>query len=181
MLCVFVLLAASPASVTPSTGAAQDEAAHRNAPPKAKGKGKKSDSGQPTDNDLEVETPRLHRGLTLNLFTTKSVSIEPPFMSSSFFPSANLLVGSGRNHHHFPLASHRVIRAKVQQGTVNTHRVAGLMDYIASNVPVYFTLSFTPLLNLANTLLVIDVYANMFVLSFRIQPRCLIWVCRWRS
>ncbi|XP_017337310.1 eyes absent homolog 3 isoform X5 [Ictalurus punctatus] len=45
--------AASPASVTLPPGAAQDEAARRNAPPKAKGKGKKSDSGQSTDNDLE--------------------------------------------------------------------------------------------------------------------------------
>ncbi|GAA6072502.1 eyes absent homolog 3 isoform X1 [Tachysurus ichikawai] len=45
--------AASPAGVTVPTGVAQDEAARRNAPPKAKGKGKKSDSGQSTDNDLE--------------------------------------------------------------------------------------------------------------------------------
>ncbi|KAF4080639.1 hypothetical protein AMELA_G00173680 [Ameiurus melas] len=45
--------AASPASVTLPTGAAQDEAARRNAPPKAKGKGKRSDSGQSTENDLE--------------------------------------------------------------------------------------------------------------------------------
>ncbi|XP_027033674.1 eyes absent homolog 3 isoform X4 [Tachysurus fulvidraco] len=45
--------AASPAGVTAPTGVAQDEAARRNAPPKAKGKGKKSDSGQSTDNDLE--------------------------------------------------------------------------------------------------------------------------------
>ncbi|MCJ8749541.1 hypothetical protein PDJAM_G00177450 [Pangasius djambal] len=45
--------AASPASVTLPAGAAQDEAARRNPPPKAKGKGKKSDSGQSTDNDLE--------------------------------------------------------------------------------------------------------------------------------
>ncbi|XP_058260675.1 eyes absent homolog 3 isoform X1 [Hemibagrus wyckioides] len=45
--------AASPANVTLPAGTAQDEAARRNAPPKAKGKGKKSDSGQSTDNDLE--------------------------------------------------------------------------------------------------------------------------------
>ncbi|XP_026797937.3 eyes absent homolog 3 isoform X1 [Pangasianodon hypophthalmus] len=45
--------AASPASVTLPAGAAQDEAARRNPPPKAKGKGKKSESGQSTDNDLE--------------------------------------------------------------------------------------------------------------------------------
>lgn len=45
--------AASPASVTLPTGAAQDEAARRNAPPKVKGKGKRSDSGQSTENDLE--------------------------------------------------------------------------------------------------------------------------------
>ncbi|KAI5621709.1 eyes absent-like 3 isoform X2, partial [Silurus asotus] len=45
--------AASPANVNLSTGAAQEDAAHRNPPPKAKGKGKKSESGQSADNDLE--------------------------------------------------------------------------------------------------------------------------------
>ncbi|KAF5892416.1 eyes absent 3 isoform X1, partial [Clarias magur] len=45
--------AATPASVTVPAGAAQDEAARRNPPPKAKAKAKKSDSGQSTDNDLE--------------------------------------------------------------------------------------------------------------------------------
>ncbi|XP_060760563.1 eyes absent homolog 3 isoform X2 [Neoarius graeffei] len=44
---------ASPASVTLPVGTAQDEAARRNPLPKAKGKAKKSDSGQSTDNDLE--------------------------------------------------------------------------------------------------------------------------------
>ncbi|XP_046699834.1 eyes absent homolog 3 isoform X4 [Silurus meridionalis] len=45
--------AASPANVNLPTGAAQEDAAHRNPPPKAKGKGKKSESGQSADNDLE--------------------------------------------------------------------------------------------------------------------------------
>ncbi|XP_053346004.1 eyes absent homolog 3 isoform X2 [Clarias gariepinus] len=45
--------AATPASVTLPDSAAQDEAARRNPPPKAKAKAKKSDSGQSTDSDLE--------------------------------------------------------------------------------------------------------------------------------
>lgn len=55
-VCVSFSIAATPASVTLPDGAAQDEAARRNPPPKAKAKAKKSDSGQSTDSDLEVET-----------------------------------------------------------------------------------------------------------------------------
>lgn len=47
--------AALPASVAPPTGARdQDEVGRRNSVGKAKGKGKKSDSSPPAENDLEV-------------------------------------------------------------------------------------------------------------------------------
>lgn len=103
------LIAAPPASVTLPAGAAQDEAARRNAPPKAKGKGKKSDSGQSSDNDLEVRATQC----LLNLSKTTCLRL-----TSFLCFSANLLVGSGWNHHHFSLPSHGVICTKVQQGNV---------------------------------------------------------------
>lgn len=85
-VCVSLFLAASPASVTLPPGAAQDEAARRNAPPKAKGKGKKSDSGQSTDNDLEVETMWCHP--SLNAFRIP-VCFEPHFISPVFLSESS--------------------------------------------------------------------------------------------
>lgn len=108
--------AALPTAAAPPAGAReQDEVARRNSVGKAKGKGKRAENSPAAETDLEVTAllPEMERSLGRKPFKYDSVL----FFFCLFL--ANISVGPGRNHYHFPFTADWNLRTEVRQGAFN--------------------------------------------------------------